>query len=392
MKKNDISCKGKTEGGELKIKYRNDIHSSDFPMTFQLVNLTTNKIYRNFETENSKKLQNENDTIISKGKFDIADELTKGNYRIIVRAKGCNYVYQGEDMVISEPGDSLKLEIKDEDGSSFCKDNGNIQLEATYGWGDYKYFLEQGGSKIIENKEGLFLDLAPGIYTCGVIDEKGCEVKVSKNVIRYSKYNITVNQPKDILCKGGSTHIVINPDLTNYKNPINNEQYNIEITGTPPSNFEYGDSVHKKEKTFKNLKAGNYTISVKTLDGCINTQNISIREPNALKIDSIIVESPIICYGKSADIRVYASGGTPALSYRSKYQDIQGNLITGSWNTTELFSLNKGEYTFEVKDRNGCEISSNVFFLNGPDTSSSIRSGRSILSEISCNEVQMMHL
>jgi len=124
-----------------------------------------------------------------------------------------------------------------------------------------------------------------------------------------------------------------------------NGQITATATGGTPS-YQYSiDGINfYPQNTVNNLSAGNYTISVKDANGCIQTFSTTITEPNLLVATGVSIGAPT---GTSTgSITMSANGGLSPYSY-----SINGtNYYSGS-----LFSnLAPGTYTCYVKDANGC--------------------------------------
>src|SRR5690606_2260824 len=96
---------------------------------------------------------------------------------------------------------------------------------------------------------------------------------------------------------------------------------------------------------FEGLAAGDYTITVRDVNGCTETASITINEPDELLATSAAMD--ITCNG-SADgqIEVTVTGGTAGYEY-----SLDGTTFQGS----NLFeNLTAGTYTITVRDANGC--------------------------------------
>ena len=128
-------------------------------------------------------------------------------------------------------------------------------------------------------------------------------------------------------------------------------------TAQPDNNF-----------TFKNLNPGNYIVTTKTDDGCIDTQKITVGKIADLTLDARVSQN-ITC--KEGNILMNSSGGKPPYTYAIwSYTDtagIGGNLYTSvgaippsAFQTSVIFDIwDPGDYTFIVVDRNNCYAFSN---------------------------------
>ncbi len=103
----------------------------------------------------------------------------------------------------------------------------------------------------------------------------------------------------------------------------------------------------QNNNTFQNLLAGNYLTKVKDINGCLDSQWVSLQQPSLLYFDTVSL-SGISCKNDAlglANIKVL--GGTSPYSFTigSAYQ------ITGVFN-----ALSGGEHSALVSDDNGCTI------------------------------------
>jgi len=140
----------------------------------------------------------------------------------------------------------------------------------------------------------------------------------------------------NILCSGDTTG-TITVDACGY--------------GTLSYSVDLGLSYSDNGGIFTGLSAGIYAIAVKDSNNCtINGDTITITEPPALLMDSLVAPGLILCNGDmTAALEVYASGGTPALSY---------SIDSGAtYSSSNLFdSLLAGFYEILVKDSNNCVV------------------------------------
>ena len=114
--------------------------------------------------------------------------------------------------------------------------------------------------------------------------------------------------------------------------------------GTPPYTYSNGGA-YQASGTFSGLAAGNYTITVKDANDCTSTCDATVGQPTAVSC-AVSVDPSDPCTGRTVALRVSGSGGTPPYTYR------KGG---GTYQASGLFpGLVSGNYTFTVKDANGC--------------------------------------
>ncbi|WP_299537479.1 T9SS type B sorting domain-containing protein [Ulvibacterium sp.] len=138
--------------------------------------------------------------------------------------------------------------------------------------------------------------------------------------------------------------------------------------------------------TFTNVNEGNYIVITTTVDGCTDTQNITVGEIPALTLTAVTREN-ITC--DPGIINLTPSGGSPNPDYRMAVWSKDGidlypsppslsDIPPTSVQTASSFIFNTpldaGDYEFVVFDDNGCHAFSNVVtmeYLDSPSISAS---------------------
>ncbi|HNP46041.1 MAG TPA: gliding motility-associated C-terminal domain-containing protein, partial [Panacibacter sp.] len=131
--------------------------------------------------------------------------------------------------------------------------------------------------------------------------------------------------------------------------------------GTAPFTYSIDGISFVNSNVFNGLAAGSYTVSVKDVNGCINSTVSVINNISAPTITGIA--SPATCNASNGVIIATPNGGTPPFSYSINGTSFQsGNSFTG---------LPAGAYTVTIKDANGCSNSTNININNssGPSIS-----------------------
>ncbi|WP_111669987.1 PKD domain-containing protein [Algoriphagus litoralis] len=120
--------------------------------------------------------------------------------------------------------------------------------------------------------------------------------------------------------------------------------------GIAPYQFEWTHDAQLNSATASNLVAGTYSVKVIDQLGCSRLiENLEVLEPAALTISSI---SPVgvSCYGKpDGELSLTISGGVAPYSF--DYEGLKS--FSGS---ISLADMPQGNYSWEVKDANGCTI------------------------------------
>jgi hypothetical protein len=112
-----------------------------------------------------------------------------------------------------------------------------------------------------------------------------------------------------------------------------------------------------------NLKAGNHTVTIKdAMDSSIMLV-VSINEPLPLVLE--VNSSLITSFGGSANVSLFASGGTEPYTYSGPIRDLKA-----------------GSHSFTVKDANGCSVTKTIF-ISQPDPEP-LKAFIAAYSDVSC--------
>ncbi|MCE3294919.1 MAG: type sorting protein [Crocinitomicaceae bacterium] len=148
-----------------------------------------------------------------------------------------------------------------------------------------------------------------GTYTYTVSDANGCSGSAT----------ITVTEPEALTASSSATAIACNGGTA-------------EVTVSADG----GTAPYSGTGTFT-VTAGTYTYTVTDANGCSASTTITVTEPEALTASSSA--TAIACNGGTAEVTVYADGGTAPYS------------------GTGTFTVTAGTYTYTATDANGCSAS-----------------------------------
>ncbi|MBN9386402.1 MAG: SprB repeat-containing protein, partial [Chitinophagaceae bacterium] len=178
--------------------------------------------------------------------------------------------------------------------------------------------------------------LAAGSYTVNVTDAKGC-TKIATVTISQSTSLSATTAITNIFCNGGSNgSVVITPS-----------------GGTGPYTITPAQT---------GLAAGNYTFTITDANGCSINVPVTINEPSPITATTAITN--VSCNGGSnGAVVITPSGGTGPYTI-----------------TPAQTGLAAGNYTFTVKDANGCSINVPIT-INEP----SPITATTAVTNVSCN-------
>ncbi|MBN9386395.1 MAG: SprB repeat-containing protein, partial [Chitinophagaceae bacterium] len=187
--------------------------------------------------------------------------------------------------------------------------NGSVVITPSGGTGPYTITPAQTG-------------LAAGNYTFTITDANGCSINIP----------VTITQPTPITTTSTTTNVACNGEATG----------SATVTasgGTPPYSYSWNTTPTQTTATASGLAAGSYTVTVTDAKGCTKTATVTISQPTSLSTTTAITN--VSCNGGSnGSVVITPSGGT------SPYTT-----------TPAQTGLAAGNYTFTVKDANGCSIS-----------------------------------
>ncbi len=187
------------------------------------------------------------------------------------------------------------------------------------------------------NTTGNFTNLPPGNYNYDIqTDAGGCPLTGTFTITPGPELILT-GSPIDANCNGET-----------------NGSATVNPTGTAPYTYVWsgGNATGQTTQTASNLGAGSYDVDVTDGNGCSNTINIVVGEPNALT--GTLNSNDVLCNGDATgEIDVTGvGGGTPTYQY-----NIDGGTFGGSTNFT---GLTAGNHVVTIRDDHGCELQLNT--------------------------------
>ena len=273
--------------------------------------------------------------------------LGPGTYIVVVEDENACTITK--TYVITEPElIDYKLENK-QDISCFGANDGAIDITVTKGTGVYDYtWTTADGAGITDPKSQDQSGLSPGTYK--LILKDGCQtLQYIYEIKEPAVLKIDLDEKVDILCFGDATGKI-----------------NVTVSGgTSPYTYEWVDNFGNKYNrdvgnvfntgNLSNIPVGVYDLKVTDKNGCTETLQVEIKQPDELKVDFNKVD--VSCFnGNDGTIDVTPSGGVAPYTYT--WSDF-GN---GSSRT----NLEAGKYTVTVTDNNKCEKSVEIEIQSAP--------------------------
>ena len=270
-----------------------------------------------------------------------ADSLAAGTYTVIVTdVKGCTATGITE---IEEPA-PIKPTFTATNNKCFGDSQGMIDLAITGGVGGYNIAWSNG--ETTQNITGL----NAGNYYVTITDSNGCEKTDSAVVLEPVRMvaDLTV---KDVSCNGdrdGSITIAM-------------------TGGTPPFTYSLDGDKFYGSSTLIALKAGDYSVTIKDVKGCLHTTETTVHEPPALSVDILVyglsLDEHMINYGDSIPIEadVMNAQGNVMITWSAAWC---GTLFANGVSDCDETPMNKSlwakpdytnDYFVLVVDDKGCE-------------------------------------
>ena len=247
------------------------------------------------------------------------DNLSADPYSIIVKdANDC--LLNSPLYNISEPSTNITAGLTPLNLLCFG-DTGTVVLTVSGGTPPYTY--DWGNGVTTQNLIGA----GSGYYEVTIFDANDCELAD----------NINVSSPDDIIVSEVITNLFCFEDGTG--------EIDISITGgTTPYvlSWSNGETISYIDE----LDANTYTLSLTDDNGCTDSYNYDVEQPDLLEITSIV--SHVACFGESnGEIDISVTGGT------SPYNFDWSNLTIDE----DLLNILAGTYTVTVTDDNNCSTS-----------------------------------
>ena len=213
----------------------------------------------------------------------------------------------------------LQATIVSQNATCFSANNGNAIANAVGGSGTLAFEWSDGSST------NTIAQLSPNSYTLTVTDAVGCTATAQTQITQPALLTVALT-PTNALCFNGNGSI-----------------QSTTLGGTNPYNYTWSNSLPPNDAVY-NVAPNTYTLTVTDANGCTQTAETQIQQPNPITLNANI--SNVLCNGATTgSIAVDALGGIGTLSYQ--WSD-------GISNTPNLSDVAAGDYTVTVTDTNQC--------------------------------------
>ena len=252
----------------------------------------------------------------------IFNGLGAGSYLIGIKdANGCEAAYT---VVVADPVSSVVTTSKTD---VRCKGEatGSIEVMVTGGTAPIEYRLD-GGSFQSTN---VFDGLVSANYLITVKEANGCTQTLS----------VGISEPAAVLESSA-----ISTNLSCF----NSADGSISVTatgGTAPYQYSLDGTNFQTENVFSGLDAGDFIVTVKDINSCTVTKDITLLKPNEVTTTATVVSAS--CVGSmNGSITIDVTNGVAPLSF---------SLNDGIAQSSNVFDqLDPGTYSVTVSDASGC--------------------------------------
>lgn len=274
---------------------------------------------------------------------DTASNLTAGTYTVVVTdANGCTTTHM---FTITEPIPLMVDTYSQTNVSCNGGSNGTATVNVIGGNAPYTYQWSPSGGTA-----ATATGLATGTYEVEITDSTANTITHTFVITEPDPIIAILSHKTDVLCSStatGSATITVNG-------------------GVGPFTYVWSHGVTTPNATLNNLNAGNYVVTVKDVNGCSATTQVTvaIAQPSPIVITNTDTTN-VSCFGMNdGALTVAVTGGVAPYTY---------NWSNGQSGAT-IGNLTHGTYTVTVTDANNCTQSQSFSvtqpaFVNPPSVS-----------------------
>jgi len=231
-----------------------------------------------------------------------------------------------------------------------------------------------------------------GAYIYEVFDSSGTSVTGSVNAntstnplivtgMTAGSFTVEITETESPFCSTTSGVVISSPSeaLTLVANETSNVTCdNLQGTITANANggwgnYQYeltGDATvaYSSNNMFTDLSAGNYTVNVIDIEGCVTSTNVILVEPDPITATFTPNTTLLSCFGdQNASITISNVTGGQGTDYIYTLNTILPTPSTSGPQTSNVFdNLGAGIYNIEITDSYGCVLTSADIVINEP--------------------------
>lgn len=271
------------------------------------------------------------------GNGTTANSLMAGTYTVAV--KDLNNCVFSKTINVNQPPPLSITSVQTKSVTCYGGSDGSATVTANGGTSPYSYtWMPSGGNSNVAT------NLSYGQYTVLVNDANNCgPVQATANINQPPDITVSIT-PTNVACYGGTDGAA-----TGYASGGGSGFFNWVWTN--------GTSTIGVNPYIGNLPAGNYTLIVTDLNGCVKTMSVDIGEPPPINI-LILGTQSVSCFGgNDGSISVLGVGGVGGFSYQ---------WTPGGFTTATISNLQANTYTVFVTDTNSCVKDTSITIIQPP--------------------------
>jgi len=268
---------------------------------------------------------------------NIFSNLAPGNYTLFV--KDATECYTTLPVTITNT--SLPIATAFTIAASCNNNDGSIVASGTGGTTAYTFSI----NGTVFQSSGIFSNLAAGFYTVYIKDARDCITTTGVSVANAGGPVITAASSTPANCGNATGSITVTAS-----------------GGGGGLEYSKDGTTFQISSIFNALTPGNYVITVRDVNGCLNTRAVTVADLLGPQTLTAVV-TDAACGSNNGSIVASASGGTGLLQYSIDGITYQ---VSGTFN-----AIPAGSYTLYVRDANLCSKTLPVTLLNlaGPSLS-----------------------
>jgi len=272
------------------------------------------------------------------------------------------------DPFIAPPFDEIDAFLTaTEVNDCFGDTNGELALTITGYVGAYTYQLRDGtgtpiGGPVVANTSTNplpIIGLSSGNYSVEIVETDSPYCITTTNVVTIGSpptpLTLVISETSNVSC--ANNRGVITAIASGGTNP-----YEYELTGdaTVP---------YSTNGTFENLSAGTYTVNARDANGCIETETITLLEPEPIDADFVANTTLLSCFNdQDAILTIENVTGGQGGNYTYTLNTLSPGQTTSGPQTSNIFEgLGAGIYSATITDGYGCIFTSLPITIDQPD-------------------------
>jgi gliding motility-associated-like protein len=206
---------------------------------------------------------------------------------------------------------------------------GGLSAIATGGSGGYTFRWNTTPVQASDTAKNL----RAGAYQVTITDRNNCQIVKDTTIGEPVKLLASITQSTNVRCRGEANGSAT-PSVFGGTGLTGNNRYL----------FQWNDPLNQNTLIADSLVSGTYIVTVTDANGCTDTANVVITQPNSA-VTSTTLQTRLACFGQnSGEGRVIPSGGSGSYTYR--WSNLQS--------TANVNGLARGKYFVTVTDINGC--------------------------------------